>query len=460
LIPIGGLPQYIWTKRDTILRVSLKTQKNFLKKERKKYFMTTSMRGDVKDISLAPRGKDRIEWAAKEMPVLRLIRERFTQDQPLKGVRMSGCLHITTETANLAITLKAGGADLNLCASNPLSTQDDVAAALISEYGIPTFAIKGEDEQTYYRHINAVLDHKPNMTMDDGCDLVSTLHTTRTELIPLIIGGMEETTTGVIRLRSMEKDGVLRFPVLAVNESDTKHLFDNRYGTGQSSIDAIIRSTNILLAGRTFVVFGYGWCGRGVASRAHGMGANVIVTEVDPVRALEAVMDGYRVMPGIEAAEVGDMFITVTGDVNVIDRPHLERMKNGAIIANSGHFNDEINIPALEALSVKKRRIRDFVDEYTYADGRQVHLLAEGRLVNLSAAEGHPASVMDMSFANQALGAEYMLIHASEMQPRVYTLPAALDKEIARLKLKAMGVRIDTLTPEQDKYLNSWESGT
>jgi len=418
------------------------------------------MRGDVKDISLAPRGKGRIEWAAKEMPVLRLIRERFTQDQPLKGVRMSGCLHITTETANLAITLKAGGADLNLCASNPLSTQDDVAAALISEYGIPTFAIKGEDEQTYYRHINAVLDHKPNMTMDDGCDLVSTLHTTRTELIPSIIGGMEETTTGVIRLRSMERDGVLRFPVLAVNESDTKHLFDNRYGTGQSSIDAIIRSTNILLAGRTIVVFGYGWCGRGVASRAHGMGANVIVTEVDPVRALEAVMDGYRVMPGIEAAEVGDIFITVTGDVNVIDRPHLERMKNGAIIANSGHFNDEINIPALEALSVKKRRIRDFVDEYTYADGRQVHLLAEGRLVNLSAAEGHPASVMDMSFANQALGAEYMLIHASEMQPRVYTLPAALDKEIARLKLRAMGVRIDTLTPEQDKYLNSWESGT
>ncbi|HZU69970.1 MAG TPA: adenosylhomocysteinase [Ktedonobacteraceae bacterium] len=422
--------------------------------------MTTSMRGDVKDISLAPRGKDRIEWAAKEMPVLRLIRERFAKDQPLKGVRMSGCLHITTETANLAITLKAGGADLNLCASNPLSTQDDVAAALISEYGIPTFAIKGEDEQTYYRHINSVLDHKPNMTMDDGCDLVSTLHTTRTELIPAIIGGMEETTTGVIRLRSMERDGVLRFPVLAVNESDTKHLFDNRYGTGQSSIDAIVRSTNILLAGRTIVVFGYGWCGRGVASRAHGMGGNVIVTEVNPIRALEAVMDGYRVMPGVEAAEVGDIFITVTGDVNVIDRPHLERMKNGAIIANSGHFNDEINIPALESLSVKKRRVRDFVDEYTYADGRQVHLLAEGRLVNLSAAEGHPASVMDMSFANQALGAEYMLLHAKEMQSRVYTLPATIDEEIASLKLKAMGVRIDTLTPEQDAYLNSWESGT
>jgi adenosylhomocysteinase len=432
----------------------------FSNKERITQIMTTSTRGDVKDISFAPRGKDRIEWAAKEMPVLRLIRERFIKDQPLKGVRMSGCLHITTETANLAITLKAGGADLMLCASNPLSTQDDVAAALVSEYGIPTFAIKGEDEQTYYRHINAVLDHKPNMTMDDGCDLVSTLHTTRTELMPAIIGGMEETTTGVIRLRSMEKGGVLRFPVLAVNESDTKHMFDNRYGTGQSSIDAIIRSTNILLAGRTVVVFGYGWCGRGVASRAHGMGANVIVAEVDPTHALEAAMDGYRVMPGIEAAEIGDIFITVTGNVNVIDHAHLERMKNGALIANSGHFNDEINIPELEKLATKKRRIRDFVDEYTYADGRQVHLLAEGRLVNLSAAEGHPASVMDMSFANQALGSEFMLAHAKEMQPRVYTLPAELDKEIARLKLHAMGIRIDTLTPEQNKYLNSWESGT
>jgi adenosylhomocysteinase len=422
--------------------------------------MTTSTQGDVKDLSLAPRGKDRIEWAAKEMPVLRLIRERFARDLPLQGLRMSGCLHITTETANLAITLKAGGADLVLCASNPLSTQDDVAAALVSEYGIPTFAIKGEDEQTYYRHINAALDHKPEMTMDDGCDLVSTLHTKRTELIPSIIGGMEETTTGVIRLHSMEKAGVLKFPVLAVNESDTKHLFDNRYGTGQSSLDAIIRSTNILLAGRTFVVFGYGWCGRGVASRAHGMGANVIVTEVDPTRALEAVMDGYRVMPGVEAAALGDIFITVTGDINVIDRAHLERMKNGALIANSGHFNDEINIPALEQIATGKRRVRDFVDEYTYPDGRQVHLLAEGRLVNLSAAEGHPASVMDMSFANQALGAEYMRAHVHEMQPRVYTLPADLDKEIARLKLHAMGVRIDTLTPEQEKYLGSWESGT
>ncbi len=422
--------------------------------------MTISAQGDVRDFALAPRGKDRIEWAAKDMPVLRLIRERFTQDQPLKGVRMSGCLHITTETANLAITLKAGGADIVLCASNPLSTQDDVAAALVSEYGIPTFAIKGEDEPTYYRHINAALDHKPNMTMDDGCDLVSTLHTKRTELISNIIGGMEETTTGVIRLRSMQMQGVLKFPVLAVNESDTKHMFDNRYGTGQSSIDAIVRSTNILLAGRTVVVFGYGWCGRGVASRAHGMGANVIVTEVDPVRALEAVMDGYRVMPGVEAAALGDIFVTVTGDINVIDRQHLERMKDGALIANSGHFNDEINIPALEQLATKKRRVRDFVDEYTYADGRRVHLLAEGRLVNLSAAEGHPASVMDMSFANQALGSEYMLNHAKELQPQVYTLPVEIDKEIARLKLQSMGMKIDTLTPEQEHYLNSWESGT
>ena len=422
--------------------------------------MTISTHGDVRDISLATRGKGRIEWAAKEMPVLRLIRERFTKDLPLKGIRMSGCLHITTETANLAITLKAGGADLVLCASNPLSTQDDVAAALVGEYGIPTFAIKGEDEPTYYRHINAVLDHKPQMTMDDGCDLVSTIHTTRTELIADIIGGMEETTTGVIRLHSMEKAGVLKFPVLAVNDSDTKHLFDNRYGTGQSSIDAIIRSTNILLAGRTFVFFGYGWCGRGVASRAHGLGANVIVTEVDPTRALEAVMDGYRVMPGVEAAALGDILVTVTGDINVIDRAHLENMKDGAIIANSGHFNDEINIPALEQIATAKRRVRDFVDEYIYPDGRHVHLLAEGRLVNLSAAEGHPASVMDMSFANQALGSEYMLNAAKELQPHVYTLPAELDKEIARLKLHAMGVRIDTLTPEQEKYLNSWESGT
>jgi len=422
--------------------------------------MTTSISGDVKDITLSARGKGRIEWAAKEMPVLRLIRERFEKDKPLQGIRMSGCLHITTETANLAITLKAGGADLVLCASNPLSTQDDVAAALVHEYGIPTFAIKGEDEETYYRHINAVLDHKPQMTMDDGCDLVSTIHKNRTELIPTIIGGMEETTTGVIRLKSMERDGVLKFPVLAVNDSDTKHMFDNRYGTGQSVLDAIIRSTNILIAGRTVVVFGYGWCGRGVASRAHGLGANVIVTEVDATRALEAVMDGYRVMPGVEAAKVGDIFVTVTGDVNVIDQQHFENMKEGALIANAGHFNDEINIPALEKLATAKRRVRDFVDEYTYSDGRHVHLLAEGRLVNLSAAEGHPASVMDMSFANQALGSEYMLEHAKELQPKVYYIPTEMDKEIARLKLHAMGIRIDTLTPEQEKYLNSWESGT
>jgi adenosylhomocysteinase len=422
--------------------------------------MTISIHGDVKDLSLAPRGKDRIEWAAKDMPVLRLIRERFAKEKPLKGVRMSGCLHITTETANLAITLQAGGADLVLCASNPLSTQDDVASALVSEYGIPTFAIKGEDEQTYYRHINAVLDHQPNMTMDDGCDLVSTLHTTRTNLVPAIIGGMEETTTGVIRLRSMEKQGILKFPVLAVNDSDTKHLFDNRYGTGQSTLDAIMRATNILFAGRTVVIIGYGWCGHGAALRAHGLGANVIVCEVNPIRALEAVMDGYRVMPAHEAAALGDIFITVTGDLNVIDRQHMERMKDGVIIANSGHFNNEINIPALEQLAVRKRRVRDFVDEYTLADGRRVHLLAEGRLVNLSAAEGHPASVMDMSFANQALGSVYMLDHAKELQSRVYILPAEIDKEIARLKLQAMNIGIDTLTPEQEKYLNSWESGT
>ncbi len=422
--------------------------------------MTTSTRGDVKDLSLAAKGKERIEWAAQDMPVLRMIRERFQKEQPLAGVRMSGCLHITTETANLAITLKAGGADLVLCASNPLSTQDDVAAALVSEYGIPTFAIKGENEETYYRHINSVLDHKPQMTMDDGCDLVSTLHTKRTEELPNVIGSLEETTTGVIRLKSMEKAGVLKFPVLAVNDSDTKHLFDNRYGTGQSTLDAIIRSTNRLLAGRTFVVIGYGWCGRGVASRARGMGSQVIVTEVDPVRALEAVMEGFQVMPAIEAAKHGDIFVTVTGDINVLDRVHMENMKEGAMIANSGHFNDEINIPELEKLAVSKRRLRDFVDEYTLADGRHIYLLAEGRLVNLSAAEGHPASVMDMSFANQALAAEYMKQHAAELQPRVYTLPGELDVEIASLKLGSMGVTIDKLTPEQEEYLSSWQAGT
>ena len=424
--------------------------------------VTTSsgVKYDVKDLALAPRGKAHIEWAARDMPVLRLIRERFEREQPLAGVRVSACLHVTTETANLAITLKAGGADLVLCASNPLSTQDDVAASLVADFGIPVFAIKGEDEQTYYRHIRAALDHAPQMTMDDGCDLVSSLHKERQDLIPGVIAGTEETTTGVIRLRSMEKGGVLRFPVLAVNESETKHFFDNRYGTGQSTVDAIIRSTNLLLAGRNFVVAGYGWCGKGVASRARGMGANVIVTEVDPVRAIEAVMDGFRVMPMLEAAAIGDIFVTVTGDINVLDKPHLERMKNGAIVANSGHFNDEINIPALESLTTGHHAVRDFVEAYTFADGRSVYLLADGRLVNLSAAEGHPASVMDMSFANQALGAEYMLQNAKELQPQVYTIPQDIDKQIARLKLEAMGITIDTLTSEQEQYLGAWESGT
>ncbi|MEO7002751.1 MAG: adenosylhomocysteinase [Ktedonobacterales bacterium] len=417
--------------------------------------------GDVKDLALAPRGKARIAWAAKDMPVLALIRERFAREQTLKGIRISACLHVTTETANLAITLKAAGADLVLCASNPLSTQDDVAASLIVDEGIAVYAIKGEDEQTYYKHIHAALDHRPQMTMDDGCDLVSLLHKERQDLIPNVIAGTEETTTGVIRLRSMEKQGVLRFPVLAVNDSDTKHLFDNRYGTGQSTIDAVIRATNRLLAGRNLVVAGYGWCGKGVSSRAKGLGANVIVTEVDPVRAIEALMDGFRVMPMVEAAQIADIIITVTGDINVLDREHLERMKDGAIIANSGHFNDEINIAALEALATGGHQpMRDFVEEYAYADGRRVYLLAEGRLVNLSAAEGHPASVMDMSFANQALGAEYMLKSAASLEPQVYTIPADIDREIARLKLAAMGVQIDTLTPEQTTYLASWESGT
>ena len=425
--------------------------------------MTTPMSraGDVKDHSLAPRGKQRIEWAAREMPVLRLIREEFAKTQPFKGIKMSGCLHITTETANLAITLKAGGADLVLCASNPLSTQDDVAASLIVDEGIPTFAIKGEDEQTYYEHINLTIKHGPQITMDDGCDLVSTLHKEYPDtILKNVICGTEETTTGVIRLRSMEKEGVLRFPVLAVNDSDTKHLFDNRYGTGQSTIDAIIRATNVLLAGKTFVVAGYGWCGRGIASRAHGLGANVIVTEVDPVRAIEAVMDGYRVMPLVKAAQVGDIIVTATGDVNVINEEHIEHLKDGAILANSGHFNDEINIPAIEALTTSQRMVRDFVREFVLSDGRRVFLLADGRLVNLSAAEGHPASVMDMSFANQALGAEYMLKNAKTLQPQVYTIPADIDKEIARLKLISMGIEIDVLTAEQTKYLSSWESGT
>ncbi|MGH2487617.1 MAG: adenosylhomocysteinase [Ktedonobacterales bacterium] len=422
---------------------------------------TTGVRGDVKDLALAAHGKARILWAARDMPVLRMIRERFEREQPLKGIRISACLHVTTETANLAITLKAAGADLLLCASNPLSTQDDVAAALVAEYGIPTYAIKGEDEQTYYKHIHIALDHAPQMTMDDGCDLVSSLHKERQDLIPNVIAGTEETTTGVVRLQSMEKNSVLRFPVLAVNDSDTKHLFDNRYGTGQSTVGAIVSATTLLLAGRNFVVAGYGWCGKGVASRAHGLGANVIVTEVNPVRAIEATMDGFRVMPMLDAAKIGDIFVTVTGDINVIDRAHLEVMKDGAVIANSGHFNDEINIPALEELATGGHRsARDFVEEYTLGDGRNIYLLADGRLVNLSAAEGHPASVMDMSFANQALGAEYMLQNAKTLQPKVYTIPTEIDHEIARLKLKAMGLTIDTLSQEQQDYLGAWESGT
>jgi adenosylhomocysteinase len=415
---------------------------------------------DVKDLGLAPKGKLRIEWAEQEMPVLRLIRQRFEREKPLKGVRLSGCLHITTETANLALTLQAGGADVVLCASNPLSTQDDVAACLVAEYGIPVFAIKGEDNETYYRHISAALDHEPHLTMDDGADLVSTLHKERTELIANVIGGSEETTTGIIRLRAMEKDGALRYPILAVNDADTKHFFDNRYGTGQSTIDGIVRATNILLAGKTFVVGGYGWCSRGIAMRARGMGANVVVTEVDPLRALEAVMDGFRVMPMRKAAEIGDIFVTSTGDLNVIDKPHFEVMRDGAILANSGHFNVEVNIPALEEMAVEKRRIRDFVEQYVMPDGRRLSLLGEGRLVNLAAAEGHPASVMDMSFANQALGAEYMVKQGRNLEKKVYSMPKEIDREIARLKLTAMGIEIDTLTDEQRHYLTSWQEGT
>ncbi|GAB4437337.1 MAG: adenosylhomocysteinase [Anaerolineae bacterium] len=416
---------------------------------------------DIKDINLAPGGRYRIEWAERDMPVLRQIRKRFAQEKPLQGTRLAGCLHITTETANLAITLQAGGAEVVLCASNPLSTQDDVAAALVSYYEIPVYAIKGEDNATYYDHVTAALDHKPHITMDDGADLVSTLHKSRTELIGDVIGGTEETTTGVIRLRAMAKEGALKFPVLAVNDSMTKHLFDNRYGTGQSTIDGIIRATNLLLAGRTLVVGGYGWCSRGIAMRARGMGANVIVTEVNPLKALEAVMDGFRVMPMMEAAPIGDIFVTSTGDINVIDRQHFEVMKSGAVVSNSGHFNVEINIPALQEMAEgPPRRVRPFVEQYTLPDGRVINLLGEGRLINLAAAEGHPASVMDMSFANQALGAEFMLNNAKTLEKRVYTIPEEIDMEIARLKLESMGVQIDTLTPEQDAYLNQWQEGT
>ena len=415
---------------------------------------------EVKDTKLAEGGRRRIEWAEREMPVLRLIRERFAKERPLQGLRLSACLHVTTETANLAQTLHDGGADLVLTASNPLSTQDDVAASLVTHFEIPVYAIKGEDNVTYYRHINAALDHKPHMTMDDGADLVGTLHKNRRELLDNVIGGTEETTTGVIRLRAMAADGALKFPVIAVNDAMTKHLFDNRYGTGQSTIDGIVRATNILLAGKNIVVAGYGWCGRGFASRARGMGANVIVTEIDPLPALEAVMDGYRVMPMSEAAKIGDIFVTLTGDINVIDHDDFEVMKDGAIVANSGHFNVEINIPALEKLSEDKRLVRPFVEQYQLRDGRRIHLLGEGRLINLAAAEGHPASVMDMSFANQALSAEYMVKNADKLENRVYSVPAEIDREIARLKLEGMGVSIDVLSPQQVSYLNSWEEGT
>jgi len=416
---------------------------------------------DVRDLSLATGGRYRIEWAERDMPVLRQIRERFEQERPLDGVRMSACLHVTTETANLMRTLQAGGADVVLTASNPLSTQDDVAAALVAHYEIPVYAIKGEDNATYYDHLKRALDHRPHVTMDDGADLVSELHKNRTDLLDEVIGGTEETTTGVIRLRAMAADGALRFPVVAVNDSLTKHLFDNRYGTGQSTIDGIIRATNVLLAGRTVVVGGYGWCSRGIAMRAKGMGANVIVTEIDPLKALEAVMDGYRVMPMIEAAPLGDVFVTSTGDINVIDVHHFDAMKDGAIVANSGHFNVEINIPGLREMSEgEPRRIRPFVEQYRLRDGRVINLLADGRLVNLAAAEGHPASVMDMSFANQALGSEFMLVEGKNLENRVYTIPEAIDQEIARLKLESMGIVIDTLTEQQVHYLHQWQEGT
>jgi len=415
---------------------------------------------DVQDQALADAGQGRIEWADQEMPVLRLIRERFEREKPLTGIRIAACLHVTTETAGLMRTLKAGGADVRLCASNPLSTQDDAAAALVVKYGVPVFAIKGEDHETYYRHIHQAVDHRPQLTMDDGADTVGVLHKERTELLPGIIGGTEETTTGVIRLRAMAADGVLRYPIVAVNDATTKHFFDNRYGTGQSTIDGLIRATNTLLAGKVVVVGGYGWCSRGIAMRASGLGANVVVTEVNPLRALEAVMDGYRVMPMAEAAPIGDIFITSTGDKNVIDRHHFERMKDGAIVANSGHFNVEINIPALQAMAVSVHKPRPSVEQFTLADGRRISLLAEGRLLNLAAAEGHPSAVMDMSFANQALCAEYMVQHAAELERKVYGVPEAIDKEIARLKLKAMNVEIDVLTPEQAQYLSSWQEGT
>ena len=421
---------------------------------------TTAPQHDVKDLGLASEGVTRITWADRHMPVLAAIRERFEREQPLSGYRVSACLHVTTETANLARTLKAGGADLVLCASNPLSTQDDVAAALVAEYGIPVFAIRGEDDETYYSHISAGVDHRPQLTMDDGADVIGVLHSERREQLSEVLAGTEETTTGVVRLRALERDGKLGFPVIAVNEAKTKHLFDNRYGTGQSTIDGVIRATNILLAGRRIVVAGYGWVGRGVALRARGLGAHVIVTEVDPLHALEAAMDGFEVMPMDRAAEVGDIFITGTGDKEVITRGHIERMKEGAILANTGHFNVEIDLEGLRNLAESVRPARPNVEEFTLPNGRRVYLLGEGRLVNLAAAEGHPAAVMDMSFANQALSAEYVVAHASELEPKVYVVPEDIDRTIARLKLETMGIEIDELTEEQTRYLLSWDEGT
>jgi adenosylhomocysteinase len=422
--------------------------------------MATTKRYDVKDIALASEGKRRIEWADRQMPVLAAIRERFEREQPLTGYRISACLHVTTETANLMRTLKAGGADVVLCASNPLSTQDDVAASLVEDFDISVFAIKGEDPDTYYAHIEAAVDHKPHFTMDDGADVISVLHSQRREQLGDIIAGTEETTTGVIRLKALEAEGKLGFPIIAVNEAMTKHMFDNRYGTGQSTVDGIIRATNVLLAGKNFVVGGYGWVGRGVASRARGMGAHVIVTEVDPMRALEATMDGFAVLPMAKAAVIGDIFCTATGDKHVLAGEHFPLMKDGAILTNTGHFNVEIEIPALRALANETRMAREFVEEFTLADGRRLYLVADGRLVNLAAAEGHPALVMDMSFANQALGLEFAVQHAGELERKVYPVPSEIDKEIARLKLETMDVEIDRLTEEQAKYLASWDEGT
>ena len=421
---------------------------------------TTSISSDVKGFELADLGKKRIEWANQSMKVLQIIRKEFIKNQPLTGIRVSACLHVTAETANLMIALRDGGADVALCASNPLSTQDDVAASLVRDYSIPVFAIKGEDNDSYYSHIMAAVDHKPQITMDDGADLVSVLHTKRTAELENVIGGTEETTTGVIRLRAMAKVGVLRYPIVAVNDADTKHLFDNRYGTGQSTIDGIIRATNFLLAGSKFVVAGYGWCGRGLASRARGAGAEVIITEVDPTKALEAVMDGFRVMSMEEAAKIGDVFCTVTGNKNVLAKQHFSAMKDGAIISNSGHFNVEIDIPSLDKLSSSKRTTREFVEEYTMKDGRRINLLGEGRLINLAAAEGHPASVMDMSFADQALCCEYMIKNHASLEKKVYTVPVDLDKRVAKLKLESLGIKIDRLTSEQEEYLASWNEGT